>query len=150
VALEPKSVILGDGTNAPADLVVWLTGAAPPPVLAVSDLPVAPNGFFHVDATLQAVDGTPAWGAGDCIALTGHPDMPRAGVYAVRQSPVLAANVLAGRGVRHFTPQRSFLSLLNTADGRALLRWKAVVAHTRWAWWLKDRIDRRFMTLYSS
>ena len=147
-AVGPDSIDIKGGSKIPVDLVVWLTGAAPPPVLATSDLPRADDGFFHVDGSLQAVDGTPAWGAGDCIALAGHPTMPRAGVYAVRQSPVLAANVLAGKGVRRFSPQKSFLSLLNTADGRALLRWRAIVAHTTWAWKLKDRIDRRFMSLY--
>jgi len=152
MAVEPKAVVLADGTPVPADLTVWLTGAAPPPVLANSDLPVGDDGFFQVNVALQAVDGSPAWGAGDCISLEGHPAMPRAGVYAVRQSPVLAANVLTltGHGQKQFTPQRSFLSLINTADGRALLRWKAIVAHTRWAWRLKDHIDRRFMTVYSS
>jgi hypothetical protein len=36
----------------------------------------------------------------------------------------------------------------NTADGKALLRWRGVAVHARWAWWLKDRIDRRFVRTY--
>ena len=33
-------------------------------------------------------------------------------------------------------------------DGRALLDYKGIVSHSRWAWRLKDRIDRRFMARY--
>jgi NADH dehydrogenase FAD-containing subunit len=148
----PDGVRFADGGEIGAEVVAWLTGAAPPPLIGASDLPLDARGFFLVDSTLRAVDGAPAWGAGDCIALDGHPDMPRAGVFAVRQAPVLAANVLneRGPGTRSYAPQRSFLSLMSTADGRALLRWKAIVSHSRWAWWLKDRIDRAFMARYGS
>ena len=142
----------------PSDLTVWVAGAAPPPLLASSDLPLAGSGFFSVNGALRAVNGAPVWGAGDCIELAGFPWMPRAGVYAVRQAPVLADNlegavaaVRDGSGSsppRTYTPQASFLSLLNTGGGRALLRWKGMVALGRWPWWLKDWIDRRFMLRY--
>jgi NADH dehydrogenase FAD-containing subunit len=170
-AVHPDGVELegmgtGQGVRWETQLPVWMTGAAPPPFLATSDLPIAPTdgragapGFFLVDETLRAVTGAPVWGAGDCIALQGAPWMGRAGVYAVRQSPFLEANLrgevrrrqgLPALAPRPFRPQRSFLSLQNTADGRALLRWKGVVLHTRWAMTMKDRIDRAFMTKYTS
>jgi hypothetical protein len=64
-------------------------------------------------------------------------------------APVLAANVLAvARGERareRFTPQRDFLALLSTSDGRALLRWRSVTLESRWAQWLKTRIDERYL-----
>ncbi len=177
--VTPDALLLDQGEELASRLTVWLAGAAPPPLLAASDLPLSTRGFLLVDAELRAVAGSavagpavpapppdagfpvadpsvagspgrrpPAWGAGDCIALEGAPWMPRAGVYAVRQSPVLARNVLTDEAPASYDPQRSFLSLMNTADGRALLRWKGIVAHARWAWWLKDLIDRRFMARY--
>ena len=200
--VTPDALLLDQGEELASRLTVWLAGAAPPPLLAASDLPLSTGGFFLVDAELRAVAGSaelravagsavvgsavagsavagsavadpsvtsspvadppvadpsvtgppglrpPAWGAGDCIALEGAPWMPRAGVYAVRQSPVLARNVLTDEAPASYEPQQSFLSLMNTADGRALLRWKGIVAHARWAWWLKDAIDRRFMARY--
>jgi selenide,water dikinase len=97
------------------------------------------------------VDGAPVWAAGDCATLADHPGTPKAGVYAVRQGPVLARNLRAALGdgaPAPYVPQRTFLSLLNTADGKALLRWHEVVSHSRVAWWLKDRIDRRFVSRY--
>ena len=150
VAVEPGGLRFADGGRLGADAVVWVSGAAPPPLLDRSPLALGSGGFLRVDATLRAVDGAPVWGAGDCVHVRGH-DLPKAGVYAVRQGPVLADNLraaLRGDDPRPYEPQRSFLSLLNTADGKALLRWKGVVAHARWAWWLKDRIDRRFMKRY--
>lgn len=138
----------------PAALTLWVAGAGPPELLARSDLPLGEEGFFQVDAHLRSVDGAPIWGAGDCISLQGFPWMPKAGVYAVRQAPVLVANLRSalegeeGEEAERYRPQSSFLSLLNTGQGEALLRWKFLVAHGRWPWWLKDWIDRRFMERY--
>jgi selenide,water dikinase len=149
--VEGNAVQLSNGTRAAADLVVWLAGAAGPALLAEARLPLDPRGFLLVDATLRASDGAPVWGAGDCVTLADYPETPKAGVYAVRQGPVLARNVRAALGdgrPASYVPQRTFLSLLNTADGKALLRWHGIVSHSRFAWWLKDRIDRRFVRGY--
>lgn len=150
-AVAAEEVTLDDRQRVPANLTVWLTGAAPPLVVRESNLPKDERGYFLVDATLRAVDGAPIFGAGDCIALEEHPWVPKAGVYAVRQSPILDANLratLTGTSLRPFVPQRTWLSLMNTADGRAILRWHGFVAHTRFAWRLKDSIDRGFMRRY--
>ncbi|MEX2570018.1 MAG: FAD-dependent oxidoreductase [Gemmatimonadota bacterium] len=151
VAVDPGGIRLATGELVKLDVAVWTTGAAPPPLLARSDLPLSGSGFFHVDETLRSLDGTPVWGAGDCIDLIGH-DLPKAGVFAVRQAPVLAANLraaLAGGEPQRYRPQRAFLSLLNTADGGALLRWRGIALHNRPAWWLKDRIDRGFVERFA-
>jgi len=154
-AVDPDGVRL-DGERMAAGLVVWLAGAAAPPLLESSNLPRDPQGFLLVDATLRAVGGAPVWGAGDCIGIEGAGNVPKAGVYAVREAPVLNRNVrvaLAGRAQGTpvpYRPQRSFLSLLNTADGRAIVRWRGVALQSRWAWRLKDRIDRRFVQQYQS
>ena len=150
-AVDAGAVHLENGTRGAADLVVWLAGVTGPALLADPGLPLDPRGFLLVGPTLRAVDGAPVWAAGDCAALAVHPATPKAGVYAVRQGPVLARNLRAavGRGAPvPYTPQRTFLSLLNTADGKALLRWHQVVSHSRAAWWLKDRIDRSFVRRY--
>jgi pyridine nucleotide-disulfide oxidoreductase family protein len=149
--VEGSAVQLANGARTAADLVVWLSGAAGPALLADAGLPLDDRGFLLVDATLRAVNGAPIWGAGDCATLSEYPDTPKAGVYAVRQGPVLARNLRAALGEGRpaaYVPQRTFLSLLNTADGKALLRWHGAVSHSRFAWWLKDRIDRRFVRRY--
>ena len=149
--VEGSAIQLANGTRTAVDLTVWLAGAAGPGLLANAGLPLDLRGFLLVGPALQAVDGAPVWAAGDCATLAGHPQTPKAGVYAVRQGPVLARNlraVLGGGRPVSYVPQRTFLSLLNTADGKALLRWHGVVSHSRFAWWLKDRIDRRFVARY--
>jgi selenide,water dikinase len=149
--VEAGAVSLASGRRLSADLVVWLVGATGPRLFGGARLPLDDRGYLLADATLQAVSGAPIWGAGDCITLADHPRTPKAGVYAVRQGPVLARNLRAalGHGRRaKYVPQRTFLSLLNTADGKALLRWHGLVSHSRFAWRLKDFIDRRFVTRY--
>jgi pyridine nucleotide-disulfide oxidoreductase family protein len=149
--VEAAAVHLMSGRRAAADLIVWVAGATGPAVLAGAGLPLDSRGFLRVDSTLRAVDGAPVWAAGDCATLASHPETPKAGVYAVRQGPVLMRNLRAALGAGQaaaYVPQRTFLSLLNTADGKALLRWHGVVSHSRFAWWLKDRIDRGFVRRY--
>ena len=143
---------LGRSSTLPAGLTVWVTGAAPPPLLATIGRPTDDRGFLLVDETLRSPADERIFGAGDCVTLAHRPQTPKAGVYAVRQAPVLWKSLRAALegASRHpaYRPQKEFLSILNTADGRALLRWRGLVSHSRWAWRLKDRIDRRFLEKY--
>jgi selenide,water dikinase len=148
IAVEPGGVVLAGGERFAADLVVWATGAAAPELLRASPLPCDPAGFVRVRAGLQVVESDQLFAAGDCASLENHAWLPKAGVYAVRQGPVLDANLralAAGRPLRDYRPQRAFLSLMNLGGRRALgAKWGAVFAG-RTAWRLKDRIDRRFV-----
>lgn len=156
-AVHADHVMLDAGGMIPAALTIWLAGAAPTALTAASALPKDGQGYWLVSGTLRSVGGGAVWGAGDCIALDGYPWVPKAGVYAVRQGPVLAANLRTAveRGIdapaarmRRYVPQASYLSLLNTADGKALLRWRGHTLHARWVWWLKHRIDHGFVAQY--
>ena len=152
VAVDQGGARLDDGGSVPADFVIWLTGAVAAPILARSGLPCDERGFLLVDPGLRSIGNPRVFAAGDCATLAGHPDTAKAGVYAVRQAPVLWRSLLAsvrGGATPHYSPQSGFLSLLNTGDGRALLSWRGLVAHSRWAFRLKDRIDRRFLRRYS-
>lgn len=150
---DRHGVRLGDGRVLPATFVVWATGAAGPEFLARSGLPVDERGFLLVGDDLRCVDHAEIFAAGDCASLVSHPELPKAGVYAVRQGPVLTANLRAlgggRRRLRRFRPQREFLALLNTGDGRAILSRGRWAFRHRLLWWLKDRIDRRFVRLYA-
>ncbi len=153
--LEADGVELTDGAHLPSDLTLWLTGPAAPPLFRGSGLRLDRRGFLLVDETLRAPGHPRVFAAGDCATPESKRDTPKAGVYAVRQSPVLWRSLtLAAAGedpAEHgvsYQPQEGFLSLLNTCDGKALFSWKGMSAHTRWAWWFKDWIDRRFMRRY--
>ncbi|HSS49204.1 MAG TPA: FAD-dependent oxidoreductase [Thermoanaerobaculia bacterium] len=150
-AVHPEWAETHDGTRIPSRLTVWLTGAVSWPLFRSSGLPLDDRGFLLTGDSLSSVDDPRIFAAGDCGTLASHPDTPKAGVYAVREGPVLWQSLKAaieGGESPRYTPQTGFLSILNTGDGRALLDYKGIVSHSRWAWRLKDRIDRRFMERY--
>ena len=150
-AVEPRRLLLPSGAVLRADVVIWATGAQAPELFRSSGLALDARGYLRVDATLRSVSHPDVFAAGDAASLEGHPDLPKAGVYAVRQGPVLRDNLraaVAGRRLRRFRPQRRFLALLNTGDGRAILSYGEIAATGRWAMALKDRIDRRFMSRF--
>ena len=77
-----------------------------------------------------------------------HAPRPKAGVFAVRQAPVLARNLVAayhGRPLLHHDPQRDYLKIISLGGRTALAEWYGLTLHGRWLWRWKDRIDRRFM-----
>ena len=142
------ALVLAGGECLPCDLALWATGAAPPPLVAASPLPTDAAGYVRVQDTLAVPGCEGLFAVGDCAGLEDHPSVPKAGVYAVRQGPVLAANLraaLEGRALRRYRPQRDFLTLLNLGGGRALGGKWGAVASGRAVWRLKDRIDRRFV-----
>ncbi|MFQ5670020.1 MAG: FAD-dependent oxidoreductase [Acidobacteriota bacterium] len=148
-----RHLTLQGGERVSSHLTVWLAGARGQPFLARTGLPVDSRGFLLVDRSLRSISDRRVFAAGDCATLRDHPRTPKAGVYAVRQGPVLWASLMAAirrQEPPRYHPQDSFLSILSTGDGKALLRYKALISHSRWAWWLKDRIDRRFMGHYTN
>lgn len=145
--VESNAVLVGDGKIG-CDLVVWATGAAPPPIVTLSDLPKDEIGFVRVNPSLQ-VEGFPdLFAVGDCASLKATPRIPKAGVYAVRQGPILIKNLRAhvsSRKFRNYRPQSNFLSILNLGGRKAVAsKWRFVTSNSI-NWRIKDWIDRRFM-----
>ena len=131
----------------PADEVLWTTEAAPAAWLAETGLRLDPQGFVRVDAMLRAAGQEAVFAAGDTIAFAPGP-IPRSGVYAVRAGAVLADNIRAlatGGQLRPFRPQRDALYLVSTGPRQAVGTRNGWIASGGWVWWLKDRIDRRFL-----
>ncbi len=93
-AVEAACLVLADGTRAAYDELFWCTGAAAAPWIAASGLATDQQGFLAVRDTLQALHDDRVFGAGDIATQVNHP-RPKAGVYAVRQGPVLAHNLRA-------------------------------------------------------
>jgi len=136
------------GGRLEADLVVWATGAAAPALVADSPLLHAEHGFVRVRPTLEVPGARGLFAAGDCATIDGAEWMAKAGVYAVREGPVLEANLRAAAGGHALTvyrPQRDFLSLLNLGGRRALATKWGLVVTGRVPWLWKDRIDRAFV-----
>ena len=147
-AAHPDHLLLEGGERVDIDGLVWVVGAASLPLFQESGLRTDARGFVLVRPTLQAVDHDDVFAVGDCASFPDGRGLAKAGVYAVRQGPVLIENLrarLTGRPLRAYRPQRDFLSLLNLGDGRAIASKWGVSLEGAWAFHLKDGIDRRFM-----
>ena len=142
------------GPQAPPDLLLWATGALAQAWQAGSGLAVNGGGFIAIDDRLQSLSHPQVLAEGDCAHFadqSGQP-LPKAGVFAVRMGPVLAHNLralLLGQPLQRYRPQRRYLALLATADGRAIGAWGALSAQGRWLWRWKDRIDRGFLARFT-
>lgn len=155
-ALAAQGIKLQLGREAdrtpPTDLVLWATSATSPPILSRFNLPTDDRGFLLINESLQSSAADTVFVVGDSGTYEKSPT-PKAGVYAVRQGPVLWENLrrrLTDQPLLTWEPQPSFLSLINTGDDRAILTYKGFSIHARWCWKLKDRIDRRFMAMYQN
>jgi selenide, water dikinase len=153
IELEADGVRLADGRRLAAGLVVWATGAEGLAVVRNTGLPVDDLGFVLVDAHLRTISNPEIFAVGDCARMRDHPDVPRAGVFAVRQGAPLTHNLraaLAGSGkpVR-YVPQADFLSLLSLGNRQAVVSYYGFAGHGRLWWHLKDWIDRRFVALHA-
>ena len=143
-------MLFADGSQREADLILWAASARAPEILDRFDLPKDEQGFLLTRNTLQSTATDSIFAVGDSGSLEKHPT-PKAGVYAVRQGPPLWENLkrhLLGQPLIEWQPQRSFLTLMNTGNDRAILTYKGLSVHARWCWKLKDRIDRGFMAMF--
>ncbi|MFF0242159.1 FAD-dependent oxidoreductase [Rhodococcus pyridinivorans] len=70
--IDDGSVVLDDGSEIPATLVVRTAGFSVPDLARRSGLPVDDDGRLRVRDTLQAVDGSPVIGVGDAVVVDGN------------------------------------------------------------------------------
>ena len=150
-AVGPDGVVMETGEMLAADAVVLATPAAPAGWVAASGLAVDERGFAEVGADLRSRSHGQVFAAGD-IAAFGTRTLPKSGVFAVRQGPVLAENLrrmaVGGGPLLRYRPQKRTLALISTGRGQAVASWGPVAAAGGWAWQWKDRIDRRWMDRY--
>jgi selenide,water dikinase len=135
-----------------SDHIFWCTNANAAAWPKKSGLETDKRGFISVNDTLQSRSHDFVFAAGDIAQQYNNP-RPHAGVFAVRQGPVLFRNLqnkLKNQPLESHRPQRHFLAILALGD-------KYAIAHRRfwpalrgsWVWRWKDAIDRRFMAKFS-
>jgi NADH dehydrogenase FAD-containing subunit len=116
-------------------------GSRPPSWLASSGLSLCPKGFVATDSQQRSTSHA------NVLALA------RSGAVAVRSGQWLADNLASwidGKPLAPAPTRTQHLSLLSCANGKALLQWGSVSTQGAWVWWLKDRIDRQFVSRFSS
>ena len=143
-------VRLESGIEFASDATFWSAGAAAPDLIRDSGFAIDDRGFLLTNDFLQSVSHSEIFGAGDCATQRDR-ERPKAGVFAVRAGPVLAANLraaLAGMRLRPHVTGRNYLALVSAGSSYAVGVWNGFSWEGRWAWKWKDRIDRSFVAKY--
>ncbi len=144
--IHSDHVLLCDGQVIASSFTVGAAGARPFEWLTETGLHLT-NGYITTDPTLRSVNDPSIYAVGDCAHFLQTP-RPKAGVFAVRAAPILAANLradLTGAARRTFRPQSHYLKLVSLGGTTALADKYGLATSGAWAWRWKDRIDRKFM-----
>lgn len=145
--VEAGKLIAADGREAQLDEIVWCTAATGPDWPETAGLATDKRGFVATNAHLQSLSHPFVFATGD-IGTQMHTPSDKAGVFAVRQAPVLFSNLrlfLLNQALETYTPQKDFLSLMATGPKHGIASRGPVVVRGDWVWRWKDHIDQTFM-----
>ncbi|MEO9782067.1 MAG: selenide, water dikinase SelD [Sedimentitalea sp.] len=146
--IRSEAVVLQDGRSVASGFTTGAAGARAYDWLGASGLTMH-NGFVSVNRSLQSSDGA-IFAVGDCAHMTETP-RPKAGVYAVRQAPILYDNLcaaLSGGALQTYQPQKDYLKLISLGQQSALAErfGRSWTGSLMWRW--KDHIDQTFMNRF--
>jgi len=150
--IESKTVILTSGERHDLDVIFLALGVRPNRLFKDSGLPTGPDGGLLVNAYLQSTAHPDIFGGGDCIYFEPRP-LDKVGVYAVRENPILYANLMAaleGKPLQSFDPGGDYLLIFNVGGGKGVLQKKWLLLDGRLAFFIKDAIDRKFMKKFQA
>lgn len=141
-------VELQDGRLIPADFVTGAAGARAYGWVQETGLDLQ-DGYIRVNGFLRS-SNPGIFAAGDCAHLTENP-RPKAGVYAVREAPVLFDNLRAALGagkMRRYVPQNDYLKLISLGQKSALAERLGTSFSGGLMWTWKNHIDQSFMNRF--
>lgn len=150
VEITAIGLVLSDGTQIKSDFTTGAAGAKPHDWVADINVDVH-EGFITVNEALQSSDPD-VFAVGDCAHLSFDP-RPKAGVYAVREAPVLFDNLLArlsGGDLRPYKPQKDYLKLISLGGKSALAERFGTAWQGPILWKLKNHIDLTFMNQFAN
>ncbi|MDZ7957116.1 MAG: FAD-dependent oxidoreductase [Aulosira sp. DedQUE10] len=140
------------GLTVECNKIFWVTQASAPQWLKTTGLRTDEQGFILVEDTLRSLTHPHVFAAGDIATMVNH-RLPKAGVFAVRQGKPLFENLrryLLDQPLKPYKPQKQYLSLIGTGDGKAIAtRGAFTLPPHKLLWCWKDWLDRRFMERFS-
>ena len=154
---ESVCEVMADAVGCESGLVVkcdrtfWVTNASAPPFLQSSGLTLTESGFIAVKDTLQTCSHPNIFAAGDVATMVNY-KRPKAGVFAVRQGPPLYENLkryVTDQPLKPFKPQSRYLNIIDTDTQTSIASWGPFAIHAKWCRAWKNRIDQKFMRLFS-
>ena len=146
------TIVLKTGETYETDFTFMASGVVPSGIFKASGLATGPDQGLLVNQYLQARDYPQIFGGGDCISFADQP-LDKVGVYAVRENPVLLANLgaaLNGGALTPFEPGPDYLLIFNLGGGTGVLKKRGVVFGGPLAFLVKDYIDRRFIRRFQA
>jgi len=122
---EKDSVVFGDGSRLPSDLILFIPASAGHSVLEASDLPLSEAGFIKIDDYCN-VEGYPeVYAIGDIAALKGPDWKAKQGHIAEEMGRNAAFNIIsaeAGRADRKgYIDSLNILCIMDTGNGAAFV-----------------------------
>jgi NADH dehydrogenase FAD-containing subunit len=136
VGLEAQQVLLGSGARLACDVPIIAIAGQAPAWLAGSALTLDTHGQVAVDSFGRSIS---------------HPKVFAASEIPSRAKPALTANLLAllaSSPARRHQSAPDRLNFVAYGERRALLLWRGFSMQGRWAGWLKDWLDRRYLRRY--
>ncbi len=134
-----------DGTNKrqiPAEILVWTAGIEPNPLL--KDFPILhESGCLDVESNLEATHYPKVYAGGDNAAVfdvTHHSMLPKLGLLAVQQAPVIAHNIWAditGKEQKAYVPK--FKGFIIALGGKFFIYHKEKQTSMGFFQWIKRR-----------
>lgn len=136
VRIEAEQILMASGIRLACDAALLTIPGQTPAWLAESGLSLDDNGYVALDA---------------CRCSLSHPNVFAASDRGGRSDLALVKNLsalLSGASARPYVGSSSTMQFTSYGNRRALLEWGQFSAQGRWAGWLKDRLDRRYLQRY--
>lgn len=146
--LSNGKIHLASNQTIESDFTVGAAGTRPYGWLSDCGLEMQ-DGFVVINDRLQTSDPV-IFATGDCAEMAFAP-RPKAGVFAVRQAPILLHNLraaLSGQPLKPYAPQTDYLKLVSLGGKRALADRSGFGFASPLLWRWKDRIDQQFISKF--
>ena len=149
--INETNLIAQDGKSYSSGLNLIVTGVKAAPFVSSLSDGLNNEGFISVDTSLQSPVYEGLFACGDVASIIGHA-REKAGVFAVRAGAILAQNIrraIYDKKLLKWSPQKHYLALIGTADGKALAVRNGMVHHHKMWFHLKQKIDLDFMNKFN-
>lgn len=148
IEINQNEILLKSGKKIQSDVLILATGVKGPDLFKQSGTKTDDYHFMVVNKYLQNDQYTTIFGAGDCVSFDAPFNVPKNGVYAIKEAKVLVRNlekVIFNKPLIAFKAQKHFLSIIALQEGRAIL----VYSHFSWEgkmpFYIKKWIDQNYM-----
>ena len=136
VGIEAQQVLLASGARLACDVPIVASAGSAPAWLSGSALTLDVHGRIALDVFGRSIS---------------HPKVLAANEVSSRAKPALTKNLLAllaGSPARRHQSAPDHLHFVAYGQRRALLVWRGLSMQGRWAGWLKDWLERRYLRRY--